>query len=145
MAGRLATSPSLFGTSAEITGSVLMNGEQVSPREVIHVSQSVTSTNPLQAKKIVGYVMQNDHLLPHLTARETLQYAGLLRLPASLPYREKLNIVKKILPVPYNVHPPHPFFLYLFTSGRERHFGVGVKGLCRYSSGWGWLAWPLRR
>jgi len=135
MAGRLATSPSLFGTSAEITGSVLMNGEQVSPREVIHallLHDQHLQPSPPQAKKIVGYVMQNDHLLPHLTARETLQYAGLLRLPASLPYREKLNIVKKNPPCPTMFILPYPFFLSLYTSGRERHFGVGVEGLCRY-------------
>lgn len=41
----------------------------------------------------MGYVLQHDHLLPHLTVRETLQYAGYLRLPSSIPRSKKKLIV----------------------------------------------------
>ena len=47
----------------------------------------------VQAKQVVGYVLQHDHLLPHLTVRETLQYAGYLRLPSSIPHKKKKLIV----------------------------------------------------
>ncbi len=44
---------------------------------------------------MVGYVLQHDHLLPHLTVRETLRYAGYLRLPPSLTRQRKLQIVRR--------------------------------------------------
>jgi ABC-type multidrug transport system ATPase subunit len=58
----------------QINGSVLYNGK------------------PLN-KKMIGYVMQQDFLLPNLTVRETLEYAAFLRLPSSFSRERKLEIV----------------------------------------------------
>eukprot|EP01133_Synstelium_polycarpum_P012624 gene12624-14819_t len=50
-----------------------------------------------ESKKSVGYVMQSDHLLPNLTVRETLRYAGLLRLPTTLSRARKLEMVEELI------------------------------------------------
>ncbi|THG93869.1 hypothetical protein EW026_g7481 [Hermanssonia centrifuga] len=47
--------------------------------------------------KVVGFVRQNDYLLPHLTVRETLGYAAKLRLPASLDDATRTLIVEQTL------------------------------------------------
>lgn len=46
---------------------------------------------------LLGYVLQHDHLLPNLTARETLTFAGLMKLPQTLQKHEKLEIVQNII------------------------------------------------
>ena len=46
---------------------------------------------------LMGYVLQHDHLLPNLTAYETLLYAGLIRLPQSLSTKEKKKIINKVM------------------------------------------------
>ncbi|CAB4289194.1 unnamed protein product [Prunus armeniaca] len=40
-------------------------------------------------KRRIGYVMQDDLLFPHLTVKETLTYAALLRLPITLTRNQK--------------------------------------------------------
>ncbi|KAM5562394.1 hypothetical protein ABKV19_017560 [Rosa sericea] len=40
-------------------------------------------------KQRIGYVMQDDLLFPHLTVKETLTYAALLRLPITLTKNQK--------------------------------------------------------
>ena len=46
---------------------------------------------------LLGYVLQHDHLLPNLTPRETLTFAGLMKLPSHIPKKKKLEIVQKVL------------------------------------------------
>lgn len=41
-------------------------------------------------KRRTGFVTQDDVLFPHLTARETLVYAAMLRLPRSLSLQDKV-------------------------------------------------------
>lgn len=65
-----------------IGGEILTNGYKVG-RE--------------QSKRISAYVMQEDTLLGNLTPRELLTYSALLRLPRSVPKREKLERVEKVL------------------------------------------------
>ncbi|KAG8839536.1 hypothetical protein FRC18_010315 [Serendipita sp. 400] len=53
--------------------------------------------NARQMKEKIGFVPQNDYLLPNLTVRETLDYAASLRLPASIDKPTKLRIVDQVL------------------------------------------------
>ncbi|EIN07170.1 P-loop containing nucleoside triphosphate hydrolase protein [Punctularia strigosozonata HHB-11173 SS5] len=47
--------------------------------------------------KILGFVRQNDYLLPHLTVRETLAYAASLRLPVSVDAQTRRLIVEQTI------------------------------------------------
>ena len=57
-----------------VTGSALVNGREVSDNEF---------------KKVVGYVDQEDTLMPTLTAYETVLYSALLRLPREMSLEAK--------------------------------------------------------
>ncbi|CAM6049995.1 unnamed protein product [Sphagnum compactum] len=48
-------------------------------------------------RRISGYVMQDDALFPVLTVRETLLYSARLRLPSSVPMKEKVIRVKALM------------------------------------------------
>ncbi len=48
-------------------------------------------------RRISGYVMQDDALFPVLTVRETLLYSARLRLPSSVPMKEKEIRVKALM------------------------------------------------
>lgn len=48
-------------------------------------------------KKIVGFVDQEDHLIPTLTVYETVLNSALLRLPRSMPYSAKVARVIEVL------------------------------------------------
>jgi ABC-type Fe3+/spermidine/putrescine transport system ATPase subunit len=52
--------------------------------------------NPLLANRI-GYVLQQEFLLPHLTVFETLDYAARLRLSRTLSVEEKRDRVEEII------------------------------------------------
>lgn len=83
MAGRVEHGSSMgLLTRLGVEGGVLYNDIALAPQE---------------ARQVVGYVLQHDHLLPHLTVRETLRYAGYLRLPPSLTRQRKLQIVEEVI------------------------------------------------
>ena len=46
---------------------------------------------------LLGYVLQHDHLLPNLTPRETLKFAGLMKLPSHMEKKKKIEIANKVL------------------------------------------------
>ncbi len=48
-------------------------------------------------RRISGYVMQDDALFPMLTVRETLLYSARLRLPSSVPTKEKIFRVEALM------------------------------------------------
>ena len=48
-------------------------------------------------RRYVGYVTQDDRLLPNLTVRETLMYVALLRLPSHLSRAEKMDRVDAVV------------------------------------------------
>lgn len=50
-------------------------------------------------RKLVSYIMNGDYLLPHMTVRESLQAAALLKLPTSLTAEERASLIDKILSV----------------------------------------------
>ncbi|KFH64430.1 hypothetical protein MVEG_10255 [Podila verticillata NRRL 6337] len=45
----------------------------------------------------IGYLQQEDHLLPFISVRETLQFAADLHLPRSMPTSEKYNMVESLI------------------------------------------------
>ncbi|KAG0371250.1 hypothetical protein BGZ54_008254 [Gamsiella multidivaricata] len=72
-----------------------MNGPEVT------MSGSI-KCNGTKAKKFwndgsVGYLQQNDFLMPFLTVRETLNYAAHLRLPRSMSSQKKRELVELVL------------------------------------------------
>ena len=50
-----------------------------------------------QVRSQIGYVMQSDCLLPHLTCYETLVYAGMLRLPRTMSKKTKLKHIDRVI------------------------------------------------
>jgi len=77
MAGRL------FGRSRswKLVGAVRYNGK---PWKAL-------------SRDLVGYVRQDDELLPYLTVEETLGYAAALRLPASIPEAQRAELVDDVI------------------------------------------------
>lgn len=73
-------------TGGEIKGTVEANG----------VSIKSTRSNR-KYKKLVGYVLQNDSLLPFLTVKEIMFYAGMLTLPRSMSFLTKLERIDSLL------------------------------------------------
>lgn len=65
-----------------LTGSITINGH---PRD------------PATWKKVIGYVEQEDILLKNLTVLETLHFAARLRLPISVPAKEKIRKVEHVI------------------------------------------------
>ncbi|KAH7420460.1 hypothetical protein KP509_13G008600 [Ceratopteris richardii] len=51
----------------------------------------------LEKKKRIGFVMQDDVLYPHLTVKETLMYAAILRLPKNLSKQEMVNRALEVI------------------------------------------------
>jgi len=73
-------------TQGEIRGTVEANGE------------SIRSSRPItKYKQLVGYVRQDDVLLPFLTVKETMFYAGMLILPRSMSFVEKLERINELI------------------------------------------------
>jgi len=65
-----------------VTGEMRLNGRPYQSAEL---------------KKMSGYVMQDDLLNPHLTARETLYYTAALRLPASMTREQREQRVEEVI------------------------------------------------
>ncbi|EGC40363.1 ABC transporter G family protein [Dictyostelium purpureum] len=67
--------------SGEITGSVLINGQEIDD----------------DYKRLCSYVVQEDILLPTITVRETLRFYADLKLPPSWTNKEKVERIDQIL------------------------------------------------
>ena len=72
--------------SGIVTGSLLLNDAPITPGRVLNVY-----------KDIVGYVSQQDSLLPTLTVYESVLYSARLRLPAAMPDEVKRQRVTKVI------------------------------------------------
>lgn len=70
------------------SGSVSFLPYQLSPNQ---------SSNSKIKRGKIGFVRQEDNLLPYLTVRETLSFAAALRLPKSLSSETREEIVEKTL------------------------------------------------
>ncbi|KAH9321177.1 hypothetical protein KI387_015816, partial [Taxus chinensis] len=67
--------------NGKISGKILFNGEQLSK----------------SMKRKIGFVSQDDVLYPHLTVKETLTYAALLRLPKTLSKMDKIEQTESVI------------------------------------------------
>eukprot|EP00249_Psilotum_nudum_P014605 c24911_g1_i1 orf=624-3056(-) len=66
------------------------------------LSGTITYNNQMYTKCLksrLGFVTQDDIMYPHLTVRETLIYAALLRLPKNLTEQEKIERAEKVMEV----------------------------------------------
>ncbi|KAI5962532.1 ADP1 [Candida pseudojiufengensis] len=66
----------------EISGSIYINGNKLDKKHY---------------KEIVGFVDQEDHLIPTLTVYETVLNSALLRLPRSMTFQQKQSRVIEVL------------------------------------------------
>lgn len=66
----------------QISGDIYVNGNKLNPKDF---------------KKIVGFVDQEDHLIPTLTVYETVLNSALLRLPRTMSMRAKETRVIEVL------------------------------------------------
>ncbi|KDE04252.1 hypothetical protein MVLG_05280 [Microbotryum lychnidis-dioicae p1A1 Lamole] len=55
------------------------------------------SKGKVNTRKLIGYVRQEDFLLPYLTVRETLTFAAALRLPRSVTRQQREAIVEQTI------------------------------------------------
>ncbi|KAM0786926.1 hypothetical protein ACM66B_002348 [Microbotryomycetes sp. NB124-2] len=79
--GKVAFVPAQSGSSQRTLGA--------------HTTVKAASTS--SARKVVGYVRQDDAHLPFLTVRETLMFAASLRLPQSVSKQAKAAIVQQTI------------------------------------------------
>ncbi|KAJ4760951.1 ABC transporter G family member 2 [Rhynchospora pubera] len=80
LGGRLTSTGTKSGKS-KVTGTIAFNG--------CPYSSSLSRS--------IGFVTQDDVLYPHLTVTETLLYTALLRLPGSIPRKEKAAIAEAVM------------------------------------------------
>ncbi|QRV93619.1 ABC transporter [Ceratobasidium sp. AG-Ba] len=85
LVGRLANLP-LTGGSVKYEPALVTIG----PHDVAALSAR-------KMKDRIGFVRQNDHLLAHLTVRETLECAAALRLPASISAETRRLVVEQTI------------------------------------------------
>jgi ABC-type multidrug transport system ATPase subunit len=52
-----------------------------------------------EMKSYIGFVPQDDIMIPTLTVREVLMHSAMMRLPPSRSYDEKVEIVNNVLKV----------------------------------------------
>lgn len=74
----------LMGKLKNTSGTTYVNGDARSMSEyVITCSSLDTSADEFRFKKIIGYVPQDDVVLPELTVRENILHSARIRLPRS--------------------------------------------------------------
>jgi len=65
----------------DITGTILFNGRKMSR----------------YVRRYMAFVLQDDLLFAHLTVRETLRYAALLKLPNTMKWKDKIATVENVI------------------------------------------------
>ncbi|KPI86072.1 putative ATP-binding cassette protein subfamily G member 5 [Leptomonas seymouri] len=73
--------------SGVVSGSISLNGTEI----------STTGAHAAQYRNIIGYVSQEDTLLPSLTVEQTITYAAQLKLPTALSHNTVRRIVRRII------------------------------------------------
>ena len=80
----------------------------------------------------LGYVRQEDFLLPHLSTRETLRFAAELRLPKSVSRPSLLALVEKTI-TELGLMESADTLVGLFSGGQRRRVSIGCSLVGNYS------------
>ncbi|GAA5992258.1 hypothetical protein JCM10908_001843 [Rhodotorula pacifica] len=83
----------ILAAGADSQATTVDGGGGIAP--ATHACESVL--RPRDAKKVIGYVRQDDFLLPFLTVRETLTFAAALRLPKTVSAATRAGIVEQTI------------------------------------------------
>lgn len=88
----------------------------------------------------MGFVTQDDVLFPHLTVRETLMYAALLRLPSNFTRSQKIQRAEDTIvelglerSVRISTFSTHMFSIPVLSRTSPDTFSIVT---CRYSFDW---------
>ncbi|CAJ1988917.1 ATP-binding cassette protein subfamily G - member 5 / LABCG5 [Leishmania donovani] len=73
--------------SGEVSGTIALNGTPI----------TTTGSRAAQYRNIIGYVSQEDTLLPSLTVEQTILYAARLKLPKALSHSTVRRIVARVI------------------------------------------------
>ncbi|KAJ7151563.1 P-loop containing nucleoside triphosphate hydrolase protein [Mycena filopes] len=73
----------LNAIAGRLGGLPILDGH-ISFQPATQLGQNKASDGAPKVSKIIGFVRQNDYLLPHLTVRETLTFSAALRLPKTI-------------------------------------------------------------
>ncbi|GAA5912086.1 uncharacterized protein JCM6883_007106 [Sporobolomyces salmoneus] len=88
----------LLNAIADRAGNLDLSNGSISYSPLSSTSSSPSSTPAsFKAKKVIGYVRQDDDLLPFLTVRETLTFSAALRLPRSVSPETRTQIVEQTI------------------------------------------------
>lgn len=88
------------------------------------VSFIPTAPSPRPTPLVLGYVRQEDTLLPYLSVRETLQFAAELRLPKSVSREDRLAIVEQVI-TELGLMDSVETFVGLLSGGQRRRVSIG--------------------
>ncbi|KAJ7456457.1 P-loop containing nucleoside triphosphate hydrolase protein [Mycena latifolia] len=86
----------LNAIAGRLQGLPILSGD-VAFRPAAQSSQNTLTDGAPKVSKIIGFVRQNDYLLPHLTVRETLTFSAALRLPKSVDKSTMRKIVDQTI------------------------------------------------
>ncbi|CAK5265002.1 unnamed protein product, partial [Mycena citricolor] len=85
----------LNAIAGRLHGLPILDG-QISFRPARDAATAGEANKP-KLSKIIGFVRQNDYLLPHLTVRETLHFSAALRLPKTVDKKTVRAIVEQTI------------------------------------------------
>ncbi|KAJ6569618.1 P-loop containing nucleoside triphosphate hydrolase protein [Mycena capillaripes] len=86
----------LNAIAGRLQGLPILDG-QISFRAATQSGQNAAKDGAPKVSKIIGFVRQNDYLLPHLTVRETLTFSAALRLPKTVDNNTVRQIVDQTI------------------------------------------------
>ncbi|KAJ6501512.1 P-loop containing nucleoside triphosphate hydrolase protein [Mycena vitilis] len=86
----------LNAIAGRLHGLPILEG-QISFQPASQLGRNTAKHGAPKVSKIIGFVRQNDYLLPHLTVRETLTFSAALRLPKTVDKHTVRQIVEQTI------------------------------------------------
>ncbi|KAG5478633.1 hypothetical protein LSCM1_06036 [Leishmania martiniquensis] len=107
--------------SGVVSGTIALNGTPI----------SATGARAAEYRNIIGYVSQEDTLLPSLTVEQTILYAARLKLPKALSRSTVNHIVKRIIETLKLQHCSHTLIggekIRGLSGGERRRVSIAVE------------------